>query len=181
MFTTNTKILRRSIWELEQGRRAMMAAPPDMFDWRYPEIPECGTPGCCWAYTKPFTSTKHGLVTIEWDAWIRRFGLPYYWARLLFRMIPEWVSDSLLNKTIMSAHTRKSAADRIMDWRCKTEHKDRDAANHIMQLLISRLRHRLAVCEVEQGEWGQKKAADFPVGQERERLVAEMEREVVCV
>ncbi|MFB3077025.1 MAG: hypothetical protein ACE1Y4_03370 [Lysobacterales bacterium] len=44
-----------------------------------------------------------------------------------------------------------------------------------MTMLINRLRHRLAVCEVEQGEWGRPKAAgDMPVGQERERQVAEL-------
>ena len=58
---------------------------------------------------------------------------------------------------------------------------DRVEANRRMQLLITRLRHRLAVCEVEQGEWGRPlKAKDMPVGRARTEAVQE-KLEVCCV
>ena len=54
--------------------------------------------------------------------------------------------------------------------------KERAHANHMMQLFITRLRHRLAVCEVEQGEWGrQLPAAKMPVGRAREEQVRDRE------
>lgn len=56
----------------------------------------------------------------------------------------------------------------------------RNNANRMMKLLITRLRHRLAVCEVEQGEWGrQLPAVKMPVGKARDQAVQE-KLEVCC-
>lgn len=179
MFTTDTGILRRAINMLEQGCRAMMAAPPGMFDWGLFGAPECRTPGCCWGFTQPFF---HGFAACvgkkSWetsksnlDAWAEELGLTMHWGTVVFWSIPK----EFYGTDGTAGLYNTPAANRIYKMRVDANNRDRHRANHLMKLLIDRLRHRLAVCEVEAGEWGRAKPArDMPVGRERERRVAEM-------
>lgn len=169
MFTTDTTILRRAIADLELGRRAMMAAPAGRFIWCLVGDPACGAPGCCWGFTEP--GTKYRANPDAFGAWTKDLGLPLYWGKLTFWMRPFWRECPSILVT--------DAALRIHRTRHLTDARDRDRANHLMKLLVDRLRHRLAVCEVEQGEWGrQRRAVDLPVGLERENAVAK--RETIC-
>lgn len=168
MLTTNTTILRESIDQLERGRRAMMAAPKIYFNWVNPYIPKCGTAGCCIG----FIALANG-----WRGFGDRYklyealSLPSHWTSIVFWEMHTGVT------------TKKYCYKAPLWYKYRSDNyhrSDRDAANRFMKLLITRLRHRLAVCEVEQGEWGrQLPAAQMPVGAAREQAVEQ--RELVTV
>lgn len=56
----------------------------------------------------------------------------------------------------------------------KRRHRNRseiEVTRNRIKTIINYLRRKLAILEVEQGEWGTRKAKDIPVGQAREKIL----------
>lgn len=170
MFTTDTQTLRTAIGQLERGVEAMRRNE-GRFQWSAVAVPDandCMTNGCCWGWTALANGVQIKLTSLSafmrsYEQFMGLVSLPHAWGNYIFSLYGNGDSRRSREAYEIGGHPDSG---------------DVDTAIARMNRLISRLRHRLAVCEVEQSEWGhlrpgrQLPAAELPVGEERERLVA---------